>query len=198
MKRTTLFNFFILSLVLVFTATGCKKVPKGTTAIPGQRIGVGSGKTDGIADGGIATPALPANPDGTIPFADGRPSDWETRTKNREMFAADIVYFDVDSASVKGSEKSKLEAVAAGMKSQPGGDLLIEGHCDERGTEGYNLALGDRRANALREYLANLGVPADKIHTVSFGEAKPAATGTGEGVWSKNRRGEFIFVEPAK
>ena len=198
MKRITLFNILILGFVLIFAGAGCKKVPKGTTPILGQRNGVGSDKPGGIADGGIATPVITADTNGSIPFANGRPADWDTRTKNREMFANDTVYFDVDSASVKGSEKSKLDAVASGLKSQPGGDLLIEGHCDERGTEGYNLALGDRRANALREYLANLGVPADKIHTVSFGEAKPVATGTGEATWSKNRRGEFIFVEPAK
>ncbi len=198
MKRITLFNIVILAFVLIFVGAGCKKVPKGTTAIPKNGFVVGSGKPEGIADGGIAPGGITANQDGTHPFGEGGHPDWDTRTKNREMFANDTVYFDVDSASVKGSEKSKLDAVASGLKSQPGGDLLIEGHCDERGTEGYNLALGDRRANALREYLANLGVPADKIHTVSFGEAKPVATGTGEATWSKNRRGEFIFVEPAK
>ncbi len=198
MKRTTLFNFFILGFVLIFAATGCKKRMIGTTPIPGQRIGIGSGTPGGIGDGNTVPNGITANSDGTIPAADGRPSDWDTRNKNRDMFASDTVYFDVDSATVKGSEKSKLDAVASGIKSQPAGDLLIEGHCDERGTEGYNLSLGDRRANALREYLVNLGVSAEKVHTVSFGEAKPAATGPGEAVWSKNRRGEFIFVEPAK
>jgi peptidoglycan-associated lipoprotein len=76
--------------------------------------------------------------------------------------------------------------------------LLIEGHCDERGTEGYNTTLGDKRANALREYLVNLGVSPARIHTLSLGETVPAATGNNESAWSKNRRGEFIFVEPAQ
>ena len=74
----------------------------------------------------------------------------------------------------------------------------IEGHCDERGTEGYNLSLGDKRANSLREYLVNLGVSPERIHTVSFGEAQPADNGHNESAWAKNRRGEFIFIEPAK
>ena len=198
MKRTTLFNLFILSIILVFVGTGCKKGKEGITPIPQNKYGVVTGKPGGeIGDGLPVVPTIPANQDGTIGSAP-RPDDWDIRPKNREMFANQTVYFDVDSATVKSSEKSKLEAVASGMKSQPAGDLLIEGHCDERGTEGYNLALGDRRANGLREYLVNLGLPADKIHTVSFGEAKPAASGTGEAAWSKNRRGEFIFVEPAK
>ena len=197
MKRTTLFNLFILGFVLIFAATGCKKVPKGTTTIPKTRPDIGSGKPDTeVGTGGKAQLIDPANPDGTHNLPDRGSLDG--RPQNREMFAGDTVYFDVDSATVKSSEKSKLDAVATGFKSQTAGDLLVEGHCDDRGTEGYNLSLGDRRANALREYLVNLGVSADKIHTVSFGEAQPAVTGTGDAVWSKNRRGVFIFVEPAK
>jgi len=197
MKRTTLFNLFILGFVLIFAATGCKKVPKGTTTIPGQHIGIIPGKPGGGIDEGGKAPGIDlANPEGTHNQPDR--SNLEGRPQNREMFAADTVYFETDSATVKGSEKSKIEAVATGFKSQTAGDLLVEGHCDDRGTEGYNLSLGDRRANALREYLVNPGVSADKIHTVSFGEAQPAVTGTGDAVWAKNRRGVFIFVEPAK
>jgi peptidoglycan-associated lipoprotein len=194
MKRTTFLNLFILGFVLLFGVTACKKKPAGITTIPGYKPGIEGDGKGGILDGGT----MPnVNPDGTG-IAQADHSSIEGRPQNREMFAANTVYFDLDSASVKSSEASKLEAVANYFKSNPAGDLLIEGHCDERGTEGYNLSLGDKRANALREYLVNLGVSPDRIHTLSLGESVPAATGSGESAWSKNRRGEFVFVEPAK
>lgn len=194
MKRTTILNL-ILAFGLAFGVTACKKKPKGLTNIPGSRVGVGQGGTSGLETGGI----IPANPDG-IPgeIASADRSSIEGRPQNREMFAANTVHFDLDSATVKSSEASKVETVANYFKSNAAGDLLVEGHCDERGTEGYNLSLGDKRANALREYLVNLGVSPDRIHTLSLGEAQPVATGQDESAWSKNRRGEFIFVEPAK
>ena len=69
--------------------------------------------------------------------------------------------------------------------------VLIEGHCDERGTDEYNLALGERRALAVRRYLVALGISADRLHTISYGEEKPAVLGSDEAAWSKNRRAEF-------
>ena len=198
MKRTIIFNLFVLTSVLLFGGAGCKKKPWGITEIPrGSQIGNPGNPTKPID----TSNTVPGNPDikpgEPIPF-DRDHTGIEGRPQNREMFAAYTVYFDFDSAAVKAKEKSKLESVASSFKSQPAGDLLIEGHCDERGTEGYNLTLGDKRANALREYLANLGVSADRIHTVSFGEAKPAELGHDESAWSKNRRGVFVFIEPAK
>ena len=80
----------------------------------------------------------------------------------------------------------------------PESDLLIEGHCDERGTEGYNMALGERRALSIRELLVSLGVPSERVHTVSFGKDRPADPGHNEAAWSKNRRAEFILVLPRK
>lgn len=179
----------------MFGVTACKKKPIDITKIPGSRTGgIAGDGTSGLMDSG--TIPFNVNPDETGSIAAADPRGLEGRTQNRTMFAANIVYFDLDSATVKGSEASNLETVANHFKSNPAGDLLIEGHCDERGTEGYNLTLGDKRANALREYLVNLGVSPDRIHTVSFGEAQPADPGQGEAAWEKNRRGEFIFVEP--
>ena len=81
---------------------------------------------------------------------------------------------------------------AAAIKSNEGwGTVTVEGHCDERGSEEYNLALGDRRANAVRRYLIDLGVPASRLRTVSFGEARPAVPGHDENAWRYNRRAEF-------
>ena len=211
MKSTAILNLFVLSLILAFGGTACKKKPVGITNIPGTKPGaiVARPSTDldpGRPLAGLENPNSIGTGNGTTGFTptnDSIPTDvnhgnLEGRPQNREMFAADTVYFDFDSAAVKSSQRSKLESVASGFKSLAAGDLLIEGHCDERGTEGYNLSLGDKRANALREYLVNLGVSADRVHTVSFGEAKPADLGHGDSAWAKNRRGEFVFIEPAK
>lgn len=196
MKRTAILNLFIISLLLV-GATACKKRPTGITHIPGQKIGMQSTAPTGPDSGGVFNPAFEPDPaTGSIPFANQRSIDG--RPQDRSKFANNTVYFELDSFSVKASEKAKIEEVAAYFKSNQEGDLLVEGHCDERGTEGYNLSLGDRRANALREYLVNLGVSAERVHIVSFGESRPAGSGGGEESWSKNRRGEFVFVEPAK
>lgn len=196
MKRTSLLNFLILGLVLVVGATGCKKKPTGITHIPGMRPVPGLGNTSGLETGGRTLPEFLPTETGSIPLAN--PNSLDGRLQDREKFAANTVYFDLDSASVKPSEQSKLEAVADYFRSNPAGDLLIEGHCDERGTEGYNLTLGERRANSLREYLLNLGVSPERVHIVSFGETKPAVDGTSESAYAENRRGEFVFIEPAQ
>jgi peptidoglycan-associated lipoprotein len=100
---------------------------------------------------------------------------------------------------VKPSEAAKLEQVLAGLKSRGTGyDLLIEGHCDERGTEEYNRSLGERRALALRELMMNSGLSGQRVFTLTFGKDRPAALGHDEESMSKNRRGEFILVLPKK
>ena len=198
MKRTV-FNLFILTFVLLFGVTACKKKPINTTNIPGLRSGLNSSGPTG-PESGLVIPTNPENnPTDTGTGIGQAPRDGiEGLPQDRSKFAANTVYFDLDSAAVKANEKSKLEEVANYFKGSEIGDLLIEGHCDERGTEGYNASLGDKRANSLREYLVNLGVPSGRIHTLSLGEAKPAVDGHDDAAWSKNRRGEFIFIEPAK
>ena len=101
------------------------------------------------------------------------------------------VYFDFNIAEIRGDQRSVLEELAGCFKKETG-TVTIEGHCDERGTEEYNLALGDRRANAVKKYLVRLGVPAKTLRTVSKGELQPAARGSDEDSWGKNRRAEFI------
>ncbi len=121
-------------------------------------------------------------------------SEWEP---NAKIFEAQTVYFDFDKSTIKASERPKVEEVARRMKSEfPGKGLRIEGHCDERGTEEYNRALGERRALAVREMLISLGLSADVVETISFGEDRPAVPGHNEAAWSKNRRGVFIHLTP--
>ena len=109
---------------------------------------------------------------------------------------ADTAYFDVDSATIKKSEDKKLEDVAAFLKGHMADALRVEGNCDERGTEKYNLSLGEKRALAVREYLANLGVDARQVVTVTYGKAKPVDLGHTESAWSKNRRADFVLLTP--
>lgn len=101
------------------------------------------------------------------------------------------VYFALDSASLDGPSKDALRANAALMSAHPGIKVEIQGHCDEQGTTEYNLALGEKRASAVRAYLEAVGVPPGRLSTISFGEERPASPGAGETVWAQNRRAEF-------
>ena len=105
------------------------------------------------------------------------------------------VYFGFDASQLAPAELSKIEAVAQHLQAKPGRVVIIEGNCDERGSNEYNLSLGDLRAIAIRDYLVTLGIDAQRIQSKSYGEEKPAVTGHGEGAWSKNRRGEFAVFQ---
>ncbi|HUO84915.1 MAG TPA: peptidoglycan-associated lipoprotein Pal, partial [Thermoanaerobaculia bacterium] len=97
-------------------------------------------------------------------------------------------FFSYDSATLSEESRKALESSAKWLRENPELILTIEGHCDERGTEQYNLALGDRRSNAAEEYLVTLGVPRDRLATISYGEERPFASGANETAWSQNRR----------
>jgi peptidoglycan-associated lipoprotein len=205
MNSTKLLNLVVVTLLLAFAAVGCKKKPEKTTVIP---------RTGGVVDTGTpapprdlppSTPVIPTDPGagftgidrgpGGVPAAhDAQFTGWN---EQRDVFSAQTVYFDFDKSTIKASELPKLETVAGRMKSEfAGKGLRIEGHCDERGTEEYNRALGDRRANSIREKLVALGVPPDKLPVVSFGENRPVDPGHNDTAWKKNRRGELILLTP--
>jgi peptidoglycan-associated lipoprotein len=103
------------------------------------------------------------------------------------------IYFDFDKSFIRKDAKPILEKVAAHMKKTPGAKLQIEGHCDERGTSEYNMALGQRRADSTKKYLVNLGVDGRRLSTITYGEEKPADPGHNEAAWAKNRRAVFIL-----
>jgi peptidoglycan-associated lipoprotein len=105
------------------------------------------------------------------------------------------VYFDYDSAQVKPSERPAIEAAAEYLRKNASLAVVVEGHCDERGSAEYNLALGERRALAVRAYLVGLGVDAARVQTRSFGEERPADPGHEDAAWSRNRRGEFVLMK---
>ena len=103
-------------------------------------------------------------------------------------------YFGYDEAALGADAQAALTDSANWLKKNPSYNLLIEGHCDERGTEQYNLALGDRRANQVKQFLVTLGVDAGRIRTVSYGEERPFDPGHDESAWAKNRRAHLVLV----
>ncbi len=118
----------------------------------------------------------------------------EALAKAVAELAENRVYFDFDKFEIKPEFRPVLEKKAELLKKYSQIKVTIEGHCDERGTEEYNLALGERRAKAVAEYLVMLGVSSARIQTISYGEERPACTEHKEGCWSKNRRAEFVGV----
>jgi peptidoglycan-associated lipoprotein len=103
------------------------------------------------------------------------------------------VFFDLDSYALRDDARTALGQAARLLRDNPGVNLVIEGHCDERGTVEYNQALGEKRANAARDYLANAGVQAARLQTVSYGKERPFAEGHDESAWAQNRRAHFVL-----
>ncbi len=104
------------------------------------------------------------------------------------------VYFDFDKYELKPNARDRLAKNAKFMRDYPSVQVNIEGHCDERGTNEYNIALGDRRANAAADYLGSLGVTGSRMRTVSFGEEAPACRESSEACWAENRRARFVIT----
>jgi len=114
-----------------------------------------------------------------------------------ELFLRDVrdSYFDFNKADIRPDARDALGRTADFLKAHPEVKVNIEGHCDERGSTEYNLVLGDRRANATKQYLVSLGIPADRMTTTSFGKEKPFCTTHDETCWQTNRRGHFVMVK---
>jgi peptidoglycan-associated lipoprotein len=112
--------------------------------------------------------------------------------------AGELVYFDLDSISLRADAKPVLDAQAAWLRRWSAVRVRIEGNCDERGTREYNFALGARRANAVKEYLVAHGVPASRIDTISYGKERPIDPGSNEEAWARNRNGRTAITEGAR
>ncbi|RLE18548.1 MAG: peptidoglycan-associated lipoprotein Pal [Acidobacteria bacterium] len=113
---------------------------------------------------------------------------------NREETLQDV-YFDFDKSALTSSTRDELAKHAEWLNQHPSVKIVIEGHCDERGTEQYNMALGDRRATSVKNYLISLGILSTRMRTISYGELRPKVQGHGEWAWSQNRRCHFVIVE---
>lgn len=166
----------ILMTALLFTLAACT----GTDSETGGEIRVDARDemTEMPLDGeGITR-------DGVDYEGDVVPGSQDDLTVN----VGDRVFFGYDRYDLTPDAQRTLEMQAEWMKRYPGVSITVEGHCDERGTREYNLALGERRANSVRNYLVALGIDADRINIISYGKERPAVVGTGASVWSQNRR----------
>lgn len=125
-----------------------------------------------------------------IPISEAPSLEFRDLTDEERMILKPV-YFDYDRSSIRPEFQPVLEGAAGWLNDRPEMQLLIEGHCDERGTDEYNLALGERRALSVRRYLVGLGIAPDRLHTISYGEEQPEVMGGDEAAWAKNRRAEF-------
>ena len=194
MKLNKFASLLVIGLVVCVAASGCKKKPVNVTELPGSPAGktpdmppgsaIKTGETPGATSATDTTGGTPSNP------ADLH-RGWH---EDAQALKAETVYFDFDSSVIKASEKPKAAAVADYLKANKGKAVRVEGNCDERGTEEYNRALGERRALALREELIRLGIGPTEVDTTSYGKDKPAAQGHDEAAWKLNRRDDFIVL----
>jgi peptidoglycan-associated lipoprotein len=185
-----------MGLMLLFFVGACAKRPVALE--PAAHAVPAPGPPPTQAEAPPAAPAPPpvtavepAPPPEPTPAAAPRPEPKEFRAHD----ALKTIYFDFDKVDIRASDAKILDASAAWLKTNPTYLLLIEGHCDERGTSDYNLVLGDRRANAAKVYLTDRGISSDRVSVVSLGEERPACTEPNSGCWAKNRRAQFFVKE---
>lgn len=117
------------------------------------------------------------------------------RMASMQMFMNEDVYFDFDSSALGDIAKDVLSRKAEWLRMSPDASVIIEGHCDDRGTSAYNIALGDRRAESTKAFLLDLGIDASQLTTISYGEERPVDMGKNEESWAKNRRAHFLIEE---
>lgn len=166
------------------TANGSKSVnPTSSVTYTATATGPGGTASDS-ARVTVRVPAAPAARNDTRPAPNVSLAD---------LFKQNIqlIYFDYDKAEIRPDQVSRLQADATWLKQHPGVKFTVEGHCDDRGSEEYNLSLGDRRANAVKEFLLKQGVPQTSMNTISYGEERPLCREDNEGCFSQNRRAAF-------
>ncbi len=175
-----------LSLALVALA-GCAKTAMTTSASPPSPapVAVAASKREPRA----ITPAPKAGAARNVAAAAPRPEEFRLEAALKD------IHFDFDRYDLRAEDQRVLDANAAWLKDNARSLVLVEGHADERGTNEYNLALGERRAKATRDYLVSRGVQSSRIHMVSYGEERPVCAERTEACWSQNRRAHFL-VEP--
>lgn len=180
-------------LALTVVVTGCQKRPVGNTPINRKDTVVRPGEMGDLPpiphgeEGLGGNLGTPMNPEGWM-------TDVNQHTEDKSALAANTVHFEYDSSAIKSGEQANVEAAANYLKSNSDVGIRVDGHCDERGTEGYNDSLGERRAAALREALIGLGANPNLVITRSLGEREPAASGHDESAYAQNRRGEFVVL----
>ncbi len=189
MRTNAIYRLALVLAVVALVIPGCSST--GKTAPEQEQV-----------TQSVATPTPAPLPEETVtePVTEPVPSVEVTeelpediQELNRRGYLKDV-FFDTDRYDLKPEARAALAENAAWLQKHPTVKILVEGHCDERNTREYNLALGERRANAVRDYLVFLGVSPDRIETISYGEERPFALGHDESAWRLNRRAHFVIT----
>lgn len=175
---------------------GSGNMPEGSASDSAGRMGniteeMGSGTGGGMGGGGRE--GLDATGKGGLSFAGDQQSDAYKREHGRSSPEMKPIYFDFDSSSIRSDQLSSMEHNGNYLKSNPSRRVLIEGNTDDRGTNEYNLALGERRATSAKAYLLEFGIEESRIRTLSYGEERPLFDGQNEDNLANNRRDDFIL-----
>ena len=192
MKFSTILAVFAVALSVA--TTGCKydKAAKGGAGAGGDDAGAEGIET---VDGGEGADGLATAEAGNLSDLDAAGKHFEDLYKRCTDVAFEPVYFGFDSTVIPQGEFGKIDLVVQHLKENPTRVVSVEGHCDDRGSNEYNMSLGENRAIIVRNYLLQNGIAGERIETRSFGEEKPAVVGEDESAWSRNRRGEFAIFE---
>ena len=196
MSRSTLrLSAWLMAVALTTVACGGKKPPVARPTPPPPPVG--SDTAPPAPPSPLAEPESPVASVPLEPSVSGSDlADYNARSLdeiNRESPLLPVFY-SLDSADVGGDTIATLQKNAEVLRQYPNWVVTIEGHCDERGTAEYNLSLGERRAQSARAYLVSLGIPADRLRTVSYGKEFPFDSGSSEEAWAKNRRAHFVVT----
>ena len=177
--RTTPLKVAAIAAALALTAGCGKKAPKEIPPPPAEsEADLGNDSAADAVDSGVGTAPVP-----------GSRADFVANVRS------DRILFDTDRFDLDDDDRSVLESQVAWLAANPRVRVTIEGHCDERGTREYNLALGDRRANAAKNYLAARGVDPSRMSVISYGKERPEALGSDESAWAQNRRSVTVVPE---
>ncbi len=172
--RFSLVTTFFAAMLLAACSTPSEEGADSS----GGGAGSGSTTSSSSSDAGTQTSTIPGPAAGTM--------------EDLTVEVGDRIFFDYDQYNIRADQRNTVEALAAWLDTNPSVTLTLEGHADERGTREYNLALGERRANSVRDYLIALGTNPGRLSVVSFGEERPAVLGSTESAWAQNRRSAFV------
>lgn len=180
-SRGAIRALWVIPLLLVFLIGGCGKKDEAVETDPAEGAGT----------------ELPAE---TLPDPDFQgegtgQGDVDSDDLGMDPAAVELedIFFDFDAFDLDAEDRAVLARNNEKLQAASTANILIEGHCDERGTVQYNLALGEKRAKQVRDYLVSLGIDASRVEVVSYGKERPFASGSGESVWSQNRRAHFVL-----
>jgi peptidoglycan-associated lipoprotein len=194
----TMKMIYAVAFAVAIAATGCAHKPVNVTPMPqGITPPPVEPTPNTMQDNTTPGTQLSTDTNATgVEISQANPDLFQGMIEDTNALASYTAHFRYDSAAVQKADKDNLQAVASALAADASTKLLIEGNCDERGTDEYNRALGERRALALREALAKIGVDPSRVRTISYGKDKPVDPGHDEEAWAKNRRGDFILLHP--